>query len=179
MRFDLFHDNGKSILRSGEQITVNKFPFVMNQNNSPGDDGDARVRVYNQVGQEVQITSIVVNGLTLVGPNPVTVNSNDPLPGGPVTATASGLGYELHGLGGGSGSQTNDNDTVQISTAIGYSRIDISGIGNDAAKDTFDILLQSVAIPTPFDIALSTAANLTDADGDTTTQSTLGVHLVS
>ena len=91
---------------------------------------------------------------------------------------ASGLGYELHGLGGGSGGQASDNDTVQIITANGYSRIDISGIGNDASKDTFDILLQSVAVPTPFDIAFNTQANLTDADGDTTTPQVLGVHLL-
>jgi len=106
------------------------------------------------------------------------VPSNDPAPGGNVTAVASGLGYELHGLGGGSGGQASDNDTVQIITASGYSRIDISGIGNDAPKDTFDILLQSVAVPTPFDIAFNTQANLTDADGDTTTPQVLGVHLL-
>jgi hypothetical protein len=84
------------------------------------------------------------------------VNSNDTAPGGPVTAVASGMVYELHGLGGGSGGQANDNDTVRINTASGYSRIDISGIGNDASKDTFDILLQSVAVPTPFEIIFDT-----------------------
>src|SRR5262249_5437651 len=176
MRIDFFEDNGNNVIDPGELVTVNRFTFVMNQNNSPGDDGDALVRVYDASGNEVQITGIVVNGQTLVGPNPVTVNSNDPAPGGAITAVASGLGYELHGLGGGSGGQTSDNDTVQIITANGYSRIDISGIGNDASKDTFDILLQSVAVPTPFDIVFNTQANLTDADDDTTTPSVLGVH---
>ena len=70
-----------------------------------------------------------------------------------------------------------DNDTVTIITASGYSRIDISGIGNDASKDTFDILLQSVAVPTPFDITFDTQANLTDLDGDTTTAVPLHVTL--
>src|SRR5262249_59346209 len=92
--------------------------------------------------------------------------------------TASGLGYELHGLGGGSAGQANDNDTVRIFTASGYSRIDISGIGNDTNKDTFDILLSSVAVPTPFNITFQTQANLTDKDGDTTTASTLNVTLL-
>src|SRR5262249_16422180 len=159
MRIDFFKDNkSNDIIDYGGRVTVNRFTFVMNQNNSPSDDGDALVRVYNQLGQEVQITGIVVNGQVLVGPNAVTVNSNDPAPGGPVTAIANGLGYELHGLGGGSGGQVNDNDTVQIITASGYSRIDISGIGNDAPKDTFDILLQSVAVPTPLNITFQTPA---------------------
>jgi len=104
------------------------------------------------------------------------VPSND---GGNVTANASGLGYELHGLGGGTSGSTTDNDTVTIITASGYQRIDISGIGNDANKDTFDILLQSVALPTPFDIVINTQANLTDADGDSTAASQLEVHLVA
>ena len=105
--------------------------------------------------------------------------SHDPSPGGNVTATANGLGYELHGLGGGTAGSTADNDVVTIITASGYQRIDISGIGNDENKDTFHILLQSVAVPTPFDIVFNTQANLTDADGDTTTASQLEVHLVA
>ena len=105
------------------------------------------------------------------------VPSNDPSPGGNVTATASGLGYELHGLGGGTSGSTADNDFVTIITAGGYSRIDISGIGNDANKDTFDILLESVAIPTPFDTTFAVQADLTDEDGDGTTPVNLDVTL--
>jgi hypothetical protein len=179
MKIDFLVDDGDGILEAGEARTVNNFTFVMNQNNSPNDDGDALIRVYNSSGAEVQITGILINGQVLVGPGGAPVPSHDPAPGGNVTATVSGLGYELHGLGGGNSGSSADNDTVTIKTASGYSRIDISGIGNDANKDTFDILLQSVAIPTPFNIDFSTAANLTDADGDTTTQSTLGVHLLS
>jgi hypothetical protein len=151
----------------------------MNQNNPPADDGDALIRVFDQNGNQVQITGILVNGQTLVGPGGAPVPSNDPGPGGNVTATANGLGYELHGLGGGTSGSTADNDIVTIITASGYSRIDASGIGNDSNKDTFDILLQSVAISTPFDIFFNTQANLSDADSDTTTPSQLEVHLLA
>lgn len=167
------------MLESGEAETVNDFTFEMNQNNSPGDDGDALIRVYDENGVEVQITGILVNGQTLVGSGGAPVPSNDPAPGGNVTATASGLGYELHGLGGGTGGNAADNDFITISTNSGYARIDISGIGNDANKDTFDILLESIAIPTPFDITFSVQADLTDEDGDGTPPADLDVTLDS
>jgi T1SS-143 domain-containing protein len=172
-------DDGDGVLETGETGTVNRFTFVMNQNNPPADDGDALIRVFDQNGNQVQITGILVNGQTLVGPGGAPVPSNDPGPGGNVTATANGLGYELHGLGGGTSGSTADNDIVTIITASGYSRIDASGIGNDSNKDTFDILLQSVAISTPFDIFFNTQANLSDADSDTTTPSQLEVHLLA
>ena len=92
MRIDFFEDDGDNVLESGEEVTVNRFTFAMNQNNSPGDDGDALVRVYDELGQEVQITGIVVNGQTLVGAGGAPVPSNDPDPGGNVTATVSGSG---------------------------------------------------------------------------------------
>ena len=160
----------------------------MNQNNDPKDDGDLIVRVYDEGGNEVAITGILINGTALVTDGVIDtdgVASNDPnnpnnLNDNTVTATtstASGLGFELHGLGGGTGGQDGDNDTVTIITDSGYSRIDISGIGNDASKDTFDILLQSVAVPTPFDIAFQTQADLTDEDGDTTEAADLNVTL--
>jgi len=64
MRIDFFNDNNNNnLIDTGESATVNRFTFVMNQNNAPGDDGDALVRVYNELGQEVQITGIVINGL--------------------------------------------------------------------------------------------------------------------
>ena len=64
MRIDFFNDNNHNdVIDAGESVTVNRFTFVMNQNNAPGDDGDALVRVYNELGQEVQITGIVINGL--------------------------------------------------------------------------------------------------------------------
>jgi T1SS-143 domain-containing protein len=179
MRIDFLEDDGDGVLETGEAVTVNRFTFEMNQNNSPGDDGDALIRVYDEAGNEVQITGIIINGQTLVGAGGAPVPSHDPNPGGNVTATASGLGYELHGLGGGTSGSTADNDFVTVITTGGYSRIDISGIGNDANKDTFDILLESVAIPTPFEIVFNTQANLTDADGDTTTPSQLEVHLLA
>ncbi|TXL73706.1 hypothetical protein FHP25_20065 [Vineibacter terrae] len=179
MRIQFLADDGDGILETGEARTVNRFTFIMNQNNPPGDDGDALIRVYNATGAEVQITGILVNGATLVGAGGAPVPSHDPSPGGNVTATANGLGYELHGLGGGTSGSTADNDTVTIITAAGYQRIDIAGIGNDSNKDTFDILLQSVAVPTPFDIVFNTQANLTDFDGDSAAASQLEVHLLA
>jgi hypothetical protein len=121
IRMDFGQDaNANGLIDSGEAITVNRLTFVMNQNNAPGDDGDALIRAYNQAGTEVQITGILINGQTLVGTGGAPVPSNDPSPGGNVTATASGLGYELHGLGGGPSGSTADNDIVTIITASGY-----------------------------------------------------------
>src|SRR5262249_48947840 len=52
MRIDFFNDNNNNdVVDAGESVTVNRFTFVMNQNNKPGDDGDAVVHVYNQSGQ--------------------------------------------------------------------------------------------------------------------------------
>lgn len=178
IRIQLLNDDGDGVLETGEAVPVNRFTFIMNQNNNPGDDGDALIHVYNAAGAEVQITGILVNGQVLVGAGAVTVNSNDPSPGGAVTAVASGAGYELHGLGGGTSGSTADNDTVTILTGSGgYTRIDISAIGNDENKDTFDILLKSLAIPTPYDTTFTVQANLTDEDGDTTAASNLNVTL--
>jgi hypothetical protein len=174
LRIQFLEDDGDGVLETGEAETINRFTLVMNQNNSPADDGDALIRVYDASGTELQITGILVNGSTLVGSGGAPVPSND---GTTVTAVASGLGYELHGLGGGTGGSNSDNDTVTIITADGYTRIDISAIGNDANKDTFDILLKSIAVPVSFDIDFSVQASLTDEDGDTSAAANLDVSL--
>ncbi|WP_137896124.1 hypothetical protein [Ramlibacter sp. 2FC] len=174
IRIEFLEDDGDGVLEAGEAFTVNRFTLVMNQNNSPADDGDALVRVYDASGAELQITGILINGNVLVGPGGAPVASND---GGTVTAVSSGLGYELHGLGGGTAGSSADNDTVTIITASGYTRIDISGIGNDNNKDTFDILLKSIAVPVSYDINFSVQAQLTDEDGDSSAAASLDVTL--
>jgi hypothetical protein len=174
MRIDFLQDNGNGVIDAGESFNVNRFTFVMNQNNSPGDDGDLVVRAYNG-STELQITGILINGSTLVGAGGAPVAGND---GTTVTATARGKGYELNGLGGGTGGSTTDNDTVTIITdAPGYNRIDIKAAGLDANKDTFDILLQSIALPSSFDITFKAQAQLSDFDGDKSAAADLNVTL--
>ena len=68
---------------------------------------------------------------------------------------------------------------MTIVTAGGYERIDISAIGNDASKDTFDILLKSLALPTSYDTTFKVQADLTDEDGDGTAAVDLNVTLDS
>jgi hypothetical protein len=174
IRIEFLEDDGDKAIEAGEATTVNRFTFIMNQNNSPADDGDLLVRVYDINGTEVEITGIQINGTTLVGSGGAPVASND---GTTVTATDIGLGYILRGLGGGTGGSTADNDTVTIITSAGYARIDITGIGQDLAKDTFDILLKSLAVPTPRDITFAVQAALTDEDGDTSAPANLNVTL--
>ncbi len=176
IRIEFLQDDGDGALEAGEAQIVNRFTYVMNQNNSPADDGDLVVRTYNGA-TEVQITGILVNGQVLVGAGGAPRASND---GTTITAVANGLGYDLHGLGGGNAGDGDDNDTVTIITgAPGYTRIDIAGTGADANKDTFDILLQSVAIPTSFDITFSTQAQMADFDADLSAAATLNVTLDS
>jgi hypothetical protein len=176
IRIEFLLDDGDKAIEAGEATTVNRFTFIMNQNNSPADDGDLLVRVYDINGTEVQITGILINGSTLVGSGGAPVASND---GTTVTAsnTGTGLGYILGGLGGGTGGSTADNDTVTIITATGYARIDITGIGVDQAKDTFDILLKSLAVPTARDVTFTVQAALSDEDGDTSAPANLNVTL--
>ena len=177
IQIEFLEDDGNGTLDVGESVTVNQFKWTINQNNSPADDGDALIRTYDVTGAgaavEVQITSILVNGVEVIGAGLTDVPSND---GGYVTALPQGLGYELHGLGGGTGENDADNDSITIVTAHGYNRIDITGIGEDANMDTFDMLLESVAVPTPFDITFAVQADLTDEDGDGTTAVNLDVH---
>ena len=172
MQIDFFDDaNNNDSIDSGEAVTVNQFSFIINQNNDPNDDADVLLTTYDG-GTPDDIDGIKINGTVL--------NLSDP------NASVDGVTFEfvsgglvLHGLSAGLTNTDADNDEVTVITDDGYSRIDISGIGNDANKDTFDILLGGVAIPSPFDIIFNTQANLTDADGDTTTPSTLEVHLLA
>ena len=57
--------------------------------------GDLLVRVYDEAGQEVQITGILVNGETLVGSGGGSVESNDD-----TTVTATGAGATVSPLPG-------------------------------------------------------------------------------
>lgn len=173
IRMEFLQDDGDGALEAGEATTVNRFTLIMNQNNSPSDDGDMLVRAYAGA-TEVQVTGVLINGLTLVGSGGAPRPSND---GGNVTATASGLGYTLNGLGGGTGGSTADNDTVTIITANGYTRLDLSGIGADASKDTFDILLKSLAVPTSRDVTFAVQAALVDEDDDASAAANLNVTL--
>lgn len=174
IRIQFLEDDGDGVLESGEAFTINRFTFIMNQNNSPADDGDMLVRVYDASNTELQITGILINGSTLVGSGGAPVASND---GGNVTATSAGLGYILDGLGGGTGGSTADNDTVTIITSAGYQRIDLSGIGADNSKDTYDILLKSLAVPVARDVTFELQAALADFDGDTSAADTFAVTL--
>src|SRR5262249_55840567 len=81
MRIQFLEDDGDGLLETGEARTVNRFTFVMNQNNPPGDDGDALIRVYNAAGTELQISGILINGQTLVGPGGATAPAPRPQPG--------------------------------------------------------------------------------------------------
>jgi T1SS-143 domain-containing protein len=167
---------GDAVVSNAEERVVNRFTFVMNQNNPPHDDGDLTIRVYDAAGNEIQITGILINGETLVGAGGGPVDSNDD--NGSVTADANGLGFDLHGLGGGTGGSLSDNDTVTVIAAGGYVRIDVIGTGADTNKDTFDILVKSVAIPVVYDIDFSVQAALVDEDLDTTLPADLDVTLV-
>jgi len=172
---------GNSTVTNAEEQVVNRFTFIMNQNNPPQDDGDLTVRAYDENGAEVQITGILVNGEDLVGgsdPGPVESNDQEPDPGIEyVTAAANGLGYDMHGLGGGTGGSAADNDTVTIITANGYVRLDILAIGADTNKDTFDILLKSLAVPTSRDVTFTVQAALVDEDDDASAPADLDVTL--
>lgn len=175
IRIDFLEDDGDKALETGEETTVNRFTFIMNQNNSPADDGDMVIRVYNEAGAEVAITGILINGVALDLSDPTDqVASND---GTQVTAVDLGLAVELHGLGGGTGGSTADNDTVTVISADGYARIDITGIGFDLAKDTFDILLKSLAVPTVRDVTFTVQAALVDEDSDASDPADLDVTL--
>lgn len=172
---------GNSTVTDTEEQLVNRFTFIMNQNNPPQDDGDLTVRAYDASGTEVQITGILINGDNLVGgvdPGPVVSNDQEPGPGiETVTAAANGLGYDLHGLGGGTGGSTADNDDVTIITANGYVRLDILATGADTNKDTFDILLKSLAVPTARDVTFTVQAALVDEDDDASAPADLDVTL--
>ena len=137
------------------------------------------------IATEVQITDIWVNlddnGMVdadeqLVASETATagVASND---GGTMTAIADGLGWEIDGGGGGTAGNDGDNDFITIVTEFGYNRIDITGIGDDANKDTFDILLGSVAVPTPYNIDFDVYAMSFDEDDDFSNIETLDVTL--
>ena len=169
MVIQFLEDDGgtNNIVTAAEARTINRFTYIMNQNNPGHQDGDLTVRAFNAAGTEVKITGILINGTALVaGGNDLgSVPSHDAE--GPVVADANGLGWDLHGLGGGLGNQSADNDSVTIITANGYQRIEITGTGTDANKDTFDILLKSVAIPVAYDATFTVQADLTDYDGDT------------
>ena len=52
---------GNATVTAGEVQTVNRFTFVMNQNNPPADDGDLLVRAYDKTGAEVAVTGILIN----------------------------------------------------------------------------------------------------------------------
>ncbi len=174
IKIEFIEDNGNGSLDEGEERTVNNFTFIMNQNNSPADDGNALVRVYDEDGIEVQITGVEINDTLLTIDGSSTVPSND---GTFVSATAAGLGIILDGLGGGTAGSTADNDSVTIITDTGYHRIDITGIGEDANKDTFDILLGSVSVPLPYNVEFTTQAYLMDEDDDRSSNADLDVVL--
>lgn len=173
IRIEFLEDDGDGVLEAGEAETINRFTYIMNQNNAPADDGDMLVRIYDINGNEVEITGVLINdtALTVGG----SVASND---GTTVTMQDLGLGIILNGLGGGTGGSTANNDTVTIISASGYARIDMSGIGADAGKDTFDILLKSLAVPVARDVKFTVQAQLTDQDGDSSAAVNLDVTLV-
>ena len=177
MQISLFEDgDADDFIDPGEAITANNFEFIMNQNNSPNDDGDLAVHVFNELGSEVQITGILINDVAFDFTDPTdTIPSNDD--NGDVSFVADGLGYILHGLGGGTAGKQNDNDSVTIIADGGYHRIEITALGDDANKDTFDILLGSIAVPSPYDITFDVAAALSDEDGDMSAAVDLDVTL--
>jgi hypothetical protein len=166
MRIDFFDDaDNDDIIDSGEAVTVNEFSFLINQNNASNDDADVLLKTYDGATQD-DIDRILINGTEL----DLSVPGSDV--DGVTFELVAGGGVILHGLEA-------PTDEVTVITDDGYNRIDISGIGNDDPKDTFDILLGGVAVPSPFDIVFDTQANLTDADGDTTTPSQLEVTLLA
>ncbi|MXQ08414.1 hypothetical protein GQ651_11205 [Alphaproteobacteria bacterium GH1-50] len=170
---------GDATVSGDEIVTVNNFNFVLNQNNSPGDDANFLIRAWN--GEtEVEITSLEVNGTVLsfdvggetsiLGNDGTTVEIFD-------DTTYDTKGWIIDGGGGGTAGSDADNDTLIVSTADGFTRLEIIALGDDANKDTFDILLGSVDVPTPYDITFETYAVLADSDDDYSAVSTLDVTL--
>lgn len=182
LQIQFLQDDGahNTVVSAAEVQTVNQFKFTMTQNNSPADVGDALIEVFNADGTKGTITEILINGTNVLN-GPVLTN-DQPKKGGPayVTAVSDGNGgYELHGLGGGiGGGDGSDNDTIEVRSTVDYARLDVTGIaGADGNTDTFDILINSVAISTPYDITFTVQAKVTDEDGDTTTPVDLDVTL--
>ncbi len=167
--FDTVPGSDPDNLVADDFQTVQTITFTSVQNTPNGGDGDIQLQAFDKFGNVVQITEILINGqvLTLDGVTSIPSNRG----GDPITGEAVQVNGEwvviLNGIGGGSGNNEDDNDTIGVTVDSGFSSLNVENVGNDAQNDGFDLAFDSITVVSLVDVPVDVPIEGADEDGDT------------